>query len=167
MYGHHERMPVTDDFISQLPACARLEVPDAPAPSRLELQRQAAAYSAGLPALLGRAPAIQLAPELDDNDRRAIAALLPVLFDALTAIAGRAPGRAALAAIARIEIGAARNVALWKAAPDRLIVRAPWDAATAGTVAALGAAIEHAIADTMDDALDDAIDDAAVRDGER
>ena len=146
---------MTDDVISQLSVCARLEVPDAPAPSRLELQRQAAAYSAGLPALLGRAPAIQLAPDLDDDDRRAIDALLPVLFDALTAIAGGGAGRAALAGIARIEIGAARSAALWKEAPDRLVVRAPRDPAAACTIGSLRAAIERAIADTIDEAIDE------------
>jgi hypothetical protein len=134
-------MQVTDDVLSQIPACARLGL-DAPAPSRLELQRQAAAYSAGLPALLDRAPAIALALDLDDDDRRAVAAVLPVLFDALTAIAGDDAGRAALAGIARIEIGAAPGGELRRQPADRLIVGAPRSPRDGFSFAALLAALE-------------------------
>ena len=76
----------------------RAPVSDLPSPSRLELQRQIAARALGTK--------LELGANLDDEDRRAIGALLPVLFEVLGAIAKDDLGRAALGAIDRIELGA-------------------------------------------------------------
>jgi hypothetical protein len=120
----------------------RAPTSDAPAPSRLELQRQAAARGEALVSRIGRALPVSLASDLDDEARRAVAAFLPVLFDVLGSIAGDELGRLALAAIAVIEVGAAPVPELWKEAPDRLVLRAPRIPTEAFTVAQLRPAIE-------------------------
>ncbi|HEX7838301.1 MAG TPA: hypothetical protein VF469_12590, partial [Kofleriaceae bacterium] len=60
-----------------------------------------------------------------------------------TAIAGDDAGRAALAEIARIEIGAAPGGELRRQPADRLIVRAPRGSRDGFSFAALLAAIEN------------------------
>jgi hypothetical protein len=86
----------------------RAPVIDAPAPSRLELQRQIAARADGLHAKLGRPVKIDLASgDLDDDARRAIGAVVPLLFEVLLAIASDAMGKEALVPIERIELAAA------------------------------------------------------------
>jgi hypothetical protein len=85
----------------------RAPQPDTPVPSKLELQRQIAARIDGLHAKLGRKLEINLAGTLDDDDRRAIGLLVPVLAEVLTAIAGDEMGKEALAQVHVIELGAA------------------------------------------------------------
>lgn len=77
-------------------------ITDAPAPSKLELQRQIAAKLDGLHQKLK----IEFSPTADDDDRRAIGALLPVLFDVLGAIAADDMGKQALALVETIELAA-------------------------------------------------------------
>jgi hypothetical protein len=120
----------------------RAPTSDAPPPSRLELQRQATARGEALAARLDRALPVQLAKDLDDDGRRAVAGFLPVLFDVLAGIAADDLGRLALSAIAVIEIGAAPIAELWKEPPDRLVLRAPRIPTEAFTVATLRPAIE-------------------------
>lgn len=121
----------------------RAPVVEGPAPSRLELQRQAALRAEPLAGKLGRALAIQLGGDLDDDSRRAVGALLPVLFDVVAAIAGDALGRDALAAIDTIELGAGPTAELWTEAPRKLVLRAPRLLAEAFTFAGLRAALER------------------------
>ncbi len=85
----------------------RAPVSDTPPPSKLELQRQLAARADALHAKLGRTLRLELAGELDDDARRAVGVLLPVLADVLVAIASDDMGKAALATVERIELGAA------------------------------------------------------------
>jgi len=120
----------------------RAPATDAPAPSRLELQGQAAAQGEVLISRLERALPVQVAGDLDDDGRRAVAAFLPVLFDVLADIAADELGRLALSAIAVLEIGAASIAELWKEPPDRLVLRAPRIPSDAFTVAVLRPAIE-------------------------
>ena len=120
----------------------RAQVADAPPPSRLELQRQIAARSDALATKLGsNAPAIALSGELEDDGRRALGALLPVLFDVLAAIAGDEMGRAALVGITNVELIASGQAEAWKD-KDKLTVRAPKLLTEAWTFASLRAAIE-------------------------
>jgi len=120
----------------------RAPISNAPAPSRLELQRQAAARGEALTALLGRALPVSFASDLDDDSRRAVGALVPVLFDVLAAIAGDELGKRALAAVTAIELGAAATAELWQEAPGKLVVRAPKLLAEAYTIASLRTVIE-------------------------
>ena len=89
----------------------RAPVTDAPAPSKLELQRQIAAKLDGLMGQLGKTEwarpiKLEFSPSVDDDERRAIGALLPVLFDVLGAIAADDMGKQAIAAIETIELAA-------------------------------------------------------------
>src|SRR5665647_1731001 len=77
----------------------RSPISDAPAPSRLELHRQLAARGDSLASVFGRAIPLTLAGELDDDDRRAIGVVLPVLVDVLLAVGSDEMGKTALAAI--------------------------------------------------------------------
>ena len=81
-------------------------ISDAPAPSRLELQRQIAARLDGVHTKLGRPLAIKLGPaSLDDDDsRRAVGALVPVLFDVLMSIIDDDMGKQAIGALESIEL---------------------------------------------------------------
>lgn len=84
-------------------------ISDAPAPSRLELQRQIAARLDGLQTKLGGRPlAVKLGTTSveDDDSRRAVGALVPVLFDVLMAIAADDMGKQALGAVESIELAA-------------------------------------------------------------
>jgi hypothetical protein len=120
----------------------RAPVSDAPAPSRLELQRTVAARGEPLARQLGRALPVSFSSDLDDDSRRALGSLLPVLFDVLGGIAGDDMGKLALAAIAGIEIGAGPTGEVWKEAPEKLVLRAPKLLNEAFTAASLRAAIE-------------------------
>ncbi len=102
----------------------RAPVSDEPAPSRLELQRQIAAKSDGLATKLGRAPTIALPGDLDEDSRRALGALLPVLVDVLTAIGHEDLGRAALRELATIDLVPSPEAVVWKDGAT-LFVRAP------------------------------------------
>jgi hypothetical protein len=99
---------------------------DTPVPSKLELQRQAAARGDSLASTLGRTFALQLggATELDDEGRRAIGVAMPLVNDVLGAIAGDEMGREALRAIDVVELGAASSGEV-SLAGKRLVVRAP------------------------------------------
>jgi len=120
----------------------RAAVSDAPPPSRLELQRQIAARSDAFAAKLGgKAPAIALSGELEDDGRRALGALVPVLFDVLVAIASDEMGRTALGGITNVELIASGAAEAWKDR-DKLVVRAPKLLTEAWTIASLRAAIE-------------------------
>jgi len=110
---------------------------DAPVPSRLELQRQAASRGDALelPMHLGGAS------ELDDDGRRAIGVTLPLVADVLAAIASDAMGKEALATIESVEIGAAASGDV-QLTGKRLVVRAPTLLADQFTHQALRRAIE-------------------------
>ncbi len=114
----------------------------APAPSRLELQRQAAAHADGFVGKFGRALPITLASDLDDDARRAVGVLFPVLLEVVAAIARDELGKEALGAILSIELGAASRGEVWKEDQGKLVVRAPKLVTEAFTFATLRAAIE-------------------------
>jgi hypothetical protein len=106
-------------------------VSDAPAPSRLELQRQIAARLDGLHTKLGRAEfarplAIKLATTSieDDDSRRAVGALVPVLFDVLMAIVDDDMGKQAIGALESIELAADASGEVVKE-PRGFSIRAP------------------------------------------
>lgn len=118
---------------------------DSPIPSKLELQRQLAARADGLAGLAGKAIAIQLggASELDDDGRRAIGVTLPIVIDALTAIAADDMGKEALKKLDAIELGAASSgdVGTYDGG-KKLVIRAPKLLTEQYTVATLRKAIE-------------------------
>ena len=82
-------------------------VPDQPIPGKLDLARQASAKAEQLAMKLGHAVSIATSADLDDDGRRAVATLLPLLVEVLVAICGDDMGKQALARITSIEIGAA------------------------------------------------------------
>lgn len=118
---------------------------DSPIPSKLELQRQLAARADGLAGLAGKSIAIQLggASELDDDGRRAIGVTLPIVIDALTAIAADDMGKEALKKLDAIELGAASSgdVGTYDGG-KKLVIRAPKLLTEQYTVATLKKAIE-------------------------
>lgn len=120
----------------------RAPVSEAPAPSRLELQRQAASRGEPLAARLGRALPVSFGSDLDDDSRRALGSFVPVLFEVLGGIAGDDMGKLALAEVATVEVGAGPTGEVWKEAPGKLVLRAPKLLTEAFTVASLRAAIE-------------------------
>jgi hypothetical protein len=95
-------------------------VADTPPPSRLELQRQLASRLDGLHLPIK----VELGANLEDEDRRAIGALVPVLFEVLGAIAGDDLGKQALAQVHVIELAAGSEGAVVKESRGFLI-RAP------------------------------------------
>ncbi|MEO8703975.1 MAG: hypothetical protein ABI867_28250 [Kofleriaceae bacterium] len=101
-------------------------VADAPVPSKLELQRQAAARADGLATAFGRPVTLQLAgaSELDDDGRRAIGVVLPVVAEVMTAIATDELGREAVKALDVIELGSASTGEV-RLDGKRLVIRAP------------------------------------------
>jgi hypothetical protein len=101
-------------------------VADAPVPSKLALQREAAARGDSLAGTLGRPFAIGLGgiTELDDEGRRAIGVAMPLVVDVLGAIAGDAMGREALGKLDALELGAASSGEVYLDG-KRLVVRAP------------------------------------------
>ncbi len=120
-------------------------VSDAPAPSRLELQRQLAARGDSLASAFGRAIPLALAGEGgDDDDRRAVGVLLPVLVEVLLAVGSDEMGKSALAAVSRIELSAASHGDVRRDG-GTLVIHAPkllTDAYASGT---LRAAIEKVL----------------------
>lgn len=119
----------------------RSPISDAPAPSRLELQRQLAARADSLASMFGRAVPLALAGELDDDDRRAIGVVLPVLVEVLLAVGSDEMGKTALAGIDGIELSAAPHAEVTKAG-GKLLIRAPELLTAAFTPTSLRAAIE-------------------------
>jgi hypothetical protein len=119
----------------------RPPVSDAPAPNRLTLARQIAARGEPLTARLGRPIAITVADDLDDAGRRAVGAAIPVVLDALLAIAGDELGRDALAKLTAVTLtaGSAPELAI---TGDTLAVRAPVLLADAYTVDSLRRELE-------------------------
>jgi hypothetical protein len=102
-------------------------ISDAPAPSRLELQRQVAARLDGLHTKLGATRLqIKLGPaSLDDEDsRRAVGALVPVLFDVLMSITADDMGKQAIGALETIELAADASGEVRKE-PRGFLIRAP------------------------------------------
>jgi hypothetical protein len=133
--GGNARMPsVTFVRIDQIAALTVVDasllvkapVADAPVPSKLELQRQAAARSDALANALGRPVPLQLggASELDDDGRRAIGLAMPLVVEVITAIAGDEMGKEALRGVDAIELGAASAGDVHKDG-KRLVIRAP------------------------------------------
>lgn len=119
-------------------------VSDAPAPSRLDLQRQLGARGDGLASTFGRAVAITMAGEGDDDDRRAIAVLLPVLVDVLVAVGSDEMGKSALAAVETIELAAASHGDVRRDG-SKLVVHAPKLLTDAYSPGALRGAIEKVL----------------------
>ena len=122
----------------------RSPISDAPAPSRLELQRQLAARGDSLASAFGRAIPLTLAGELDDDDRRAIGVVLPVLVEVLLAVGSDEMGKTALAAIDSLELGAAPHAEVRKDGA-KLVIRAPELLTAAFTPTTLRAAIEKVL----------------------
>lgn len=116
---------------------------DAPVPGRLELARQLAARAEALARELGRPLALELAAgaPLDDDGRRAVGVLLPLLAEALTAIARDPMGREALGALDAIELAAAPSSELRRDG-RRLVIHAPQRVTDQLTASALREAIE-------------------------
>ncbi len=116
---------------------------DAPIPSKLELQRQAAALADSLSTTLARSISLELggASELDDEGRRAIGLLLPLAIEVISAIAGDAMGREALGRIDALELGASTEGEV-KLDGRRLNLRAAKLLSAQPTHAALRTAIE-------------------------
>lgn len=103
----------------------RSPVPDAPVPGKLELARMLAAHASTLAASVGRALPIELPAELDDDGRRAIGLLIPVLVEVLSAIAADPMGKDALSAIQAIEVHAGGSAEVARPDPRRVVVHAP------------------------------------------
>lgn len=91
---------------------------------------------------LGRPLPLTLATDVDDEGRRAIGTLLPMLADVLVAIASDDMGKEALASFDTVEVGAASNLEVYKEDPRRIVVRAPKLLTANVTHASLRAAIE-------------------------
>ena len=119
----------------------RAPVSDQPAPRKLELARALGARAESLTTALGRALPMTTVAELDDDGRRAVAALLPALVDTLRAIARDGMGKQALDALAGVELGAAAQPAVQRA-DGKLVVLAPKLAMDAWAPARLRAELE-------------------------
>jgi len=98
--------------------------PDQPIPSKLELARLAAARADVVSTKLGHAVTVTITAEVDDDGRRAIAKLLPLLVEVLGLIAGDDMGKQALAPITTIECGAGSTGEVGRHG-NALVVRAP------------------------------------------
>ena len=117
----------------------------APAPGKLELARQLASQAELVATALGRTLPIRIAGELDDDGRRAVATLAPMLAEVLRAIAGDAMGQDALRPLEVIELGAAASGEVLRPAPHLLVVRAPRLPTPPFTSAALRTEIERVL----------------------
>ena len=104
---------------------ARPLVAEVPAPGRLELQRMLAARVEAITVAVGRPLPIELPADLDDDGRRAIAMVLPILAEVLIAIGGDAMGKDALSALEAIELHPAASGEVARPDPRRLVVSAP------------------------------------------
>lgn len=122
----------------------RVPISEAPAPSRLDLQRQVAARADSLASAFGRAIPLELAGENDDDDRRAIGVVLPVLVDVLLAVGSDEMGKSALEAIESIEVSAWAHADVTKVGA-KLVIHAPKLLTDAFTPASLRAAIEKVL----------------------
>ncbi|MEZ4364620.1 MAG: hypothetical protein R3B48_30875 [Kofleriaceae bacterium] len=98
---------------------------DAPTPSRLELVRQLEARAGHLAGSLGRALPLTLAPNPDDDARRALGEALPTVASVLGAIAADELGKGALGTLSAVELGVGPALELWLEDPRRLVVRVP------------------------------------------
>jgi hypothetical protein len=116
-----------DQLVAVVVADASLLVrgpaPDQPAPSKLELARQAAAKTDTIAGKLGRTLPIAIVAD-DDDGRRAVAVLLPLLVEVIVAIAGDDMGKEALAPLAGIELAAGSTGDVGRH-DKMLVVRAP------------------------------------------
>jgi hypothetical protein len=122
----------------------RTPISDAPAPSGLELKRLVAAHSDSLAAMFGCATPLVIAGELDEDDRRALGVVLPVLVDVLRAVGSDEMGKTALSTIESVEISAWTHADVTKVGA-KLVVHAPKLLTDAFTVASLRAAIEKVL----------------------
>ena len=119
-------------------------VSDAPAPSRLDLQRQLAARGDSLATAFGRAVPMTMASEGDDDDRRAIGVVLSVLVEVLLAVGSDEMGKSALAVVESIELAAASHGGVRRDGA-KLVVHAPKLLTDAFTSGSLRAAIEKVL----------------------
>ena len=119
----------------------RAPISDAPAPSGLELKRQAAAHSDSLVVVFGRATSLVIAGELDEDDRRAIGVVIPVLVEVLRVVGSDEMGKTALSSLESVEISAWTHADVTKVG-TKLVVHAPKLLTDAFTPASLRAAIE-------------------------
>ena len=119
----------------------RTSTSDAPAPSGLELKRQVASRVDELAAVFGRATPLVIAGELDEDDRRALGGVLPVLVQVLFAVGSDEMGKAALAWVESVELSAWTHADITKVG-TKLVVHAPKLSTDAFTPATLRAAIE-------------------------
>ncbi|MEJ7599652.1 MAG: hypothetical protein WKG01_17225 [Kofleriaceae bacterium] len=104
----------------------RSPIIDTPVPSKLELNRQVAARAEDLATAVGRALPLELggATELDDDGRRAIFSVLPLVVEVLAAIASDKMGQDALKHLDGVELGSAQSGEVYKTG-KKLVIRAP------------------------------------------
>ncbi len=122
----------------------RAPISGEPAPSGLELKRQVAAHSDSLASVFGRATPLVIAGELDEDDRRALGVIIPVLADVLRAVGADEMGRTALSAVESVEVSAWTHADVTKIGA-KLVVHAPKLLTDAFTPASLRAAIEKTL----------------------
>ncbi len=122
----------------------RAPASEQPAPSGLELNRQAAAHSDALAAVFKRATPLVIAGELDEDDRRALGVVLPVLTDVLCAIGSDEMGRTVMSTVESVELSAWTHADVTKVGA-KLVVHAPKLLTDAFTAASLRAAIEKSL----------------------
>lgn len=101
---------VTAVVVRDAAVLARQVPADEPVPSRLDFTRRLTALADALGTRLGRAFAVN-APELDDDGRRAVARLLPVLGELVPRIAADTLGAQAIAALDGLELAAGPQTA--------------------------------------------------------
>lgn len=116
---------------------------EGPPTSRLELQRQLAAHSETIAAAIGHAMPITVG-ELDDDGRRVVRILLPILAEVLIAIASTDLGKAALGELTRIELDAAPRSETARTG-STLVIKGSAVLTDAYTKASLRAAIEKVV----------------------
>jgi DNA-binding transcriptional ArsR family regulator len=123
----------------------REAAPAGPAPGRLEINRALAGVADELAAKLGQRVELTAGELAEDAQRLAAMALVPVLRQALSQLAGDAMGADALRSLSAIRVGAAREGAALRThvgAAHELHVDAPLPPAEEWTAPALVAAIE-------------------------
>lgn len=122
----------------------RTPISELPAPSGLELKRQLAARADSLASVFGRATPLAVVGELDEDDRRALGVVLPVLVEVLLAVGADEMGKTALAAIESVELSAWTHADVTKVGA-KLVIHAPKLLTDAFTPASLRAAIEKVL----------------------
>ena len=90
------------------------------------------------------APPLVIAGELDEDDRRALSVVLPVLADVLRAVGSDETGRTALSTVESVEISAWTHADVTKVGA-KLVIHAPKMLTDAFTPASLRAAIEKTL----------------------